>query len=677
MRFKNTDLLRPAAIAFEKNGSYTSFQPGTKDWSSFWVEERRRCVEGYEVGGMRITGYHYFYLNYFRIARTVTKTLNGLEYQEREHLFPRFYDGDYDFFWIVDICRYGITKEKYETLNLGVEIHPDDLSGGKQLTVLKARRKGYSYKVASMLCRNYYHLKRSKNFAMAFDKKYLEGDGIYQKFIDGMSFNDEFCAWAQPKLVDRTAQMHVVSGYVKNMKGKNVPSGFQSSVTGISLKDNPDGARGKAGELIVFEEMGKFPGLKKAWDVTHHTVKQGTSSLGLMIAFGTGGTEGADFSGAEKLFYNPRENGCIRIANKWDIGGEGTWCGHFVPIYQNLEGFIDEEGNSDEQKARSYEEEEREAKKSGTSETLSQYIAETPFMPSEATLSVDQNLFPINELVAQRNSIKVHRRENFGIPMRLVDSGGKIKAIPDPDLKPIYEFPHNHKGDLTGAIVIYEQPFKDSDGNVPKEMYIVCHDPYAQDNSGNKGSLGSAYVVKRSNNLSQTFHDCIVASYNARPSSQDEYNRNLFNLAEYYNAKIGFENDRGDVIGYAKRFRKLHFLEEEFTMLDKKELQSKTVKRAFGMHMTEARKRQGEIYIRDWLLTPITMLEDGSKVLILDTIVDPALIEELIHFNHDGNFDRVMSLMIGMYHLKEKFNKQVSVSKKAITRDEFFNRPFT
>ena len=33
---------------------------------------------------------------------------------------------------------------------------------------------------------------------------------------------------------------------------------------------------------------------------------------------------------------------------------------------------------------------------------------------------------------------------------------------------------------------------------------------------------------------------------------------------DYYGCKIGFENDRGEVIAYAKRFRKLHKLQEEF-----------------------------------------------------------------------------------------------------------------
>ena len=148
----------------------------------------------------------------------------------------------------------------------------------------------------------------------------------------------------------------------------------------------------------------------------------------------------------------------------------------------------------------------------------------------------------------------------------------------------------------------------------------------------------------------------------------------MFMLADYYNAKIGFENDRGEVIAYAKRFRKLHKLQPEFEMLDKKELQSRRVRRTYGMHMTEARKHQGEIYIRDWLNSLRGVDEDGKKLLNLQKIYDPALIQELIKFNHKGNFDRVMSLMIGMYHTRELYNAEVSDVYNDRSQDAFFNR---
>ena len=674
--FKNTKECSPAANYYAEHGVYTKLVEGTKEFYDYWDEQERRCTQGWVTpSGIPLTGYHYFYLNFFRIDRSISKTIRGREVKSREFLQPRFYDGDWEFFWLVDIARYGMSEKDYLHLKecgFEIDIHPDDISGGKNLVILKARRKGYSYKVASMFTRNYFFMGRSKNFMLAFDKKYLSGDGLYQKFLDGMAFIDENTPFTQPRIVDKPASLEIKSGFYTVENGTQIVKGKQSYVAGISLKDNPDGARGKAGELVAFEEMGKFSGLKIAWDITNHTVHEGDEALGLMLAFGTGGTEGADFEGAEELFYNPEENHCLRINNKWDDGADGTWCGYFVPVYLNLLGFMDEDGNSLKEEAIEYEMGQRAIKKKGKrSNAYTQHIAELPFNPREAILEFDNNLLPTKELIEQRNSVEVDKRWNSGVPGNLVETENGIKFKYNLDLKPVYKFPHNNKDDLTGSIVIYEAPFK-VDGNVPSGLYFGCHDPYAHDKTTNSASLGVTYILKRTNDFSTNLNECIVASYVGRPDSQDEYNRNMFLLLEYYNAKLGFENDRGDTVGYARRFRKLHRLQEQFTFDDKKELQGKT-KRSYGMNMTAARKEQGEIYLRDWLLTPIETLEDGNKKLILHTINDPALLDELIKFNHKGNFDRVMALIVGMYHRKELYNKQVRKIKEQ-QHKEYFDR---
>ena len=113
------------------------------------------------------------------------------------------------------------------------------------------------------------------------------------------------------------------------------------------------------------------------------------------------------------------------------------------------------------------------------------------------------------------------------------------------------KFPVQRGDDTIGCPVIYQSLYKEN-GEVPRDLYIIAHDPYAQDGYGQ--SLGAAYVIKRVNSISKP-DDLIVASYVGRPDTQDEYNYNLFLLAKYYNARIGFENDRGEIIPYAKRHK--------------------------------------------------------------------------------------------------------------------------
>jgi len=655
LRFTNTKRVSPAAEHFDKHGTYTLHPKGTQPYIDFWTQETSRCLNGYTTpeGDITVTGFHYFYLNYCRMQRVIDRTLpNGEEVSERFESFPRFYDEDHYYFHKLEEAR----------------------NTGKHMVVLKARRKGFSYKAAAMLCRNYFLRKKSKNFVYAGLKEHLEGeDAILTKTWLIMNFVDVHTAWTQPRL--KNGAMAKISGYKERVKGTFVDRGTLNSISGISLKDDPDKVRGKGAELAFYEEAGDFKELLAAWNMAGPSFKQGNRTLGLMVAFGTGGTEGEGFEGLNELFYNPEAYDLLEFENTWSESSFGTKCGYFCPIYKILEGFIDEDGNSLEEEAKEFELGEREKKRKGADpKSYDSYLAENPWTPEEATLQVSGNLFNLAMIKAQKDRVKVHNLERLGTAGDLVKMpDGSVKFELNGDNLPINRFPHKAKDNIKGTVVIYEAPFRTA-GRVPDFLYFLCHDPYAHDKSSSN-SLGACYVIKRPNNVSQP-DDMIVASYVGRPNTQDDFNSNMFLLAEYYNAKIGFENDRGDVIGYAKRYRKLHMLQEEFQMLEKKELQSKTVNRNFGMHMTDARKRQGEIYIRDWLETPRGKGTDGEYVLNVHRIYDMALLDELLKFNQTGNFDRVMALMVGMYHTKELFNAEVSDRYNDRSSDSWFDNQY-
>jgi hypothetical protein len=650
-KFVGTDSLSPAANHFDLHGKYTLYPRGTQGYLDFWREEARRCDEGYEANGIKVTGFHYFYLNYCRMQRVIDRTLpNGEQISERFESFPLFYDEDHYYFHKIDEAR----------------------RTNKHMVVLKARRKGFSYKAASMLCRNYFLKKKSKNFVYAGLKEHLEGeDAILTKTWAIMNFIDVHTAWTQPRLKNHPSAK--VSGYREKVKGSYVDLGTLNSITGLSLKDDPDKVRGKGADLAFFEEAGDFKELLDAWNRAMPSFKQGNKTLGMMVAFGTGGTEGDGFESLNELFYNPGSYDILEFDNIWSEAGMGTKCGYFCPIYKMLEGFIDEHGNSEVEKAKEFELVEREKKRKGANpKSYDSYLAENPWTPEEATLQVSGNLFNIAMLKEQRDRVMVNNlHTTMGTPGRLYRGQEGVKFKVDFDLKPIHQFPHKKTDDLNGAVTIYEPPYK-MRGITPKFMYFICHDPYGQDKSQTR-SLGAAYVIKRVNQYSQP-DDIIVASYVGRPESQDTYNENLFMLAEYYNAPIGFENDRGEIIPFAKRKRKLMWLQKEFEMLHAKELQSKTVNRGYGMHMTIQRKLQAELYSRDWLETSRGKGEDDSPTLNVHKIYDLALLDELIKFNHEGNFDRVMALFVGMFHMKEMYHSEVQDSNDLRVNDEFFDR---
>ena len=120
--FINTHLFCEEAIRFAKQGRYTDAPEGTSSYKEYWDEQEKRCINGYTIGGVRITGEHYAYLNFGRIRITVSNAKIPRKYEA----FPRFLDMDYYYY------------HELEQAKLNHE----------GMIVAKSRRKGFSYKGA-------------------------------------------------------------------------------------------------------------------------------------------------------------------------------------------------------------------------------------------------------------------------------------------------------------------------------------------------------------------------------------------------------------------------------------------------------------------------------------------------------------------------------------------------
>lgn len=265
----NSDKFRQPAIFFEKHGVYTFAPPGTSEYIKYWTDEMTKCQYGYTApDGDWVSGYFYFYLNYTRII--VVKDIvvdigNGRKRKRRERVesFPYFWDYD---------------RAYYDAIELA-ETH------GKHLAVIKARGKGYSFKGASMLVRNYYMFRESVSYAIAAESEFLTKDGLLTKAWDMMDFIDNNTGWYKRRQV-KNSSIHKRASFIENINGVPVEQGYKSEIIGISLKNDPQKARGKRGKLILFEEAGKFPNLKTAWQIARPSVEHDGEAFGVMIAFG-------------------------------------------------------------------------------------------------------------------------------------------------------------------------------------------------------------------------------------------------------------------------------------------------------------------------------------------------------------------------------------------------------
>lgn len=700
--FVNTREFQPAANHFRKYGRYDDGEPESYYNIEYWTEEERRCLEGYTVGGLWIPGDYYFYLNYCKIQliskvdsrRTTygqvhdTNAKHARKVGRRHEDFPAFWDVDFMYFRSVDVASNGISDEEYKKLPIELNIMPWDRHGGRHFIWLKPRGVGASWKGASKPLKNFSLLEDSKSYMMANEKEYLTKDGIWSKFHD---LNNWLLGTNPNTGYSNALGIGKISDFKKDMNNMHIRASFKfndreegmmSEVFGVTLKNNWQKARGKRGQLILWEELGKFPHADLAWEVARPSVEEGETTFGTMIGFGTGGTEGADFEAIKNMFYEPEQYNILCFDNIFDEGRAGDSCAFFTPAYRNID-FIDKEGNSLQDLAMSYFDVEREkAKKSKDPTLLARKMAENPFTPKEAVLETGSNPFLSDALLRHREWVDKNRLyQTMGTKGLFERVGSSIKFFHKPDIIPIDLWPHKNKySDTSGATQIYQEPFK-INGNIPKNLYKLCLDTYRHDHTTGD-SLGAAYVIEQGNTFTATKGDIIVGSYVGRPNTQDDFNAQVFLLAQYFNAEIAFENDEpGDVVGYAKKNKLTWLLAEEFELAFDETLKtSSSSKRGFGMHMgsgkDDKRRRQGDLFLKYWLYTVRRRSEDGTEVLNLHTIYDLALLDELIGYNSTKNCDRVSALRVGMYHMQELMYNEIipKVPTTVGPKRNFFNK---
>lgn len=693
----------------DKGGRYTDLHPiyDKIAYDAFWDEEERRRKEGYTLPcaivqrangsytlqDLHITGEHYGYLNYAPIKRVQEDTLKLIEQyllegkdvaelsEQKVVSLPQFFDSDYYYFKAVELAR----------------------KIGRHLVVGKARRKGYSYKNGWIAANRADLYRRTTTALAAFTSDSLYPEGTMQMTNDYLQHLSAYTDWKKRRLIDKTD--FIKFGYKLN-DGTGTEYGYRSVVLATSFAPNNAGAlRGKSADFMMIEEAGKNRILTAVLASTLPTLKAGTTLTGLLIVFGTGGGDSKEWEGFEDLFFNPSADDFLAFNNIWDADERGTECGFFVPSFMGKEGFVDKHGNSNVSGAYNYELEQREKKKkSKSANKLSDYIMEEPFSPKEAFSRDSSGIFPGAELEEQLR--RIQKDENIQALQRTgyfvrTPTGIVFKDklfMTKEELKhyhpPILNFPLKKEDDAHGCFVMWAAPYRVKDthnnndllrgginkGTIPDNLYRIEHDPFAiskdTKNITSRDSLGAFYVYERTNNITPGFGDRLVGAFVGRPESTEAFNDIMFMVAEYYNAIIQFENDRGDVYSYARTHKKLHMLADEPDVLWKKALQTKKTGRKKGITINTPRKLDGVVYLKDWLLESRGTDEFGNKLLNLHYIYDEALIKELLRFNlNKGNYDRVSALIVMMYDMREQvFIKVNPPVQKNVNSTNIFDR---
>lgn len=530
-----------------------------------------------------------------------------------------------------------------------------------------------SYKGGAMLCRNFFLIPGSKSYVYASNKQYLTDDGILTKAWDYMDFIDSNTAWGKKRQVANTQMRRRASMIVTDDFGNRIEVGYKSEIIGVSLKDNPNSVRGKAGKLILWEEAGTFPELEAAWQIARPSVEQDGIAFGTMIMFGTGGDQGSAVAALRKAFYDPKSFNCLEFENIWDEGAQNRPCGFFVPQHTNIdirdkEGnrlYMDKDGNTIHNKSRDFilGLRKQELENAVSSQQIDRYIAEHSETPAEAFTELSGNIFPKKELQKQLAKIRTNKKiQNHKQVGFLTEANGEmiwnIQKGGD-----ITQYPLPKDTDPKGAIVIWEHPVK----NAPFGLYIAGIDPYDHDQSGTN-SLGSCIIYKRFQDF-ESYSDIIVAEYTGRPATAEIFYENVRKLLIYYNARAMVENQNTGIFTYFNNKHCSYLLADQPDII-KDIVNNSSVNRRKGCHMNKEIKLWGEGKIKEWLEE-----KRNDEQLGLNTILSEPLLEELIQYNDKINVDRIMAFMQVMIYKEQLYNTKVKQKEEEEKKIRLFDKP--
>jgi hypothetical protein len=577
--------------------------------------------------------------------------------------------------------------------NLGKPLYENE---AKNVVDIESRGGGKSYWASNMIGHNFLFdgatdydtylarkqeeksMLKSETLIGAVDYKYTAD--LIKKFwigIDNLPGAQEYNKrkYNSPLFVEYTGSLSTGSSIVAQREvkvGNNwVTKGSKSMIHNRSFGDNDFAASGTRSNLVLLEEVGFMSNLVSSLGTIRDTQMNGSFKMGTTWMFGTGGDmEGGSTEAVKEVFYNPEEYECLVFEDDWEGFGK---IGYFVPAHMTLNDCKDSEGNTDKVKAID-KIEKRRAKVKSNPKSYIKELENRPEKPSEAFMTSDDNMFPIQDCKDRLSILETDNRIINAVwtGELTMEEDGKV-SYKIGDRKPILNFPlrsDQKNADLTGAIQIFEMPYE-TNGRPPKGLYISGLDPY-DDDTGT--SLGSIFVM---NSITRR----IVAEYTGRPGKVEQFYEICRRLIIFYNADCNYENNKKGFFGYMDKKNSLHYLADTPKIL--KDVENTTFhesgNKSKGFNATEAVNKYNRQLYKHWLMEDIyTQEEFENKPTNVTTIKSPALLKETINWNIKGNFDRISAIGACLLLLEDRIKRIIDLEEEEETaiKDDYFNRHF-
>jgi hypothetical protein len=594
------------------------------EYRSFFDFHKELCLNGCMMNGTYINPFLYWHLNVWHTEVDVVDE-RGRIYQKYAN--PLLRDNE----WIVTNEIDRAQQEK------------------KGLVILGIRRFAKSVLEASYIGWGATFDENSQNVIAGLNAPDIKL--ITDKLDKGLNFLPEAWRWQR---VEDNWKNQVTLG-IKTRGGERIPFS-QILIRNLDEGNNEEAIAGTKPRKLIIDEIGKgnfLRGFQAA--VPGFTTPYGWGCSPLLT--GTGG-DMKKFMDAKSLMFDADNFNFLAYNNEKD---EKRVHGLFISYKYRMEAkeestlgeFLQQPEGSDLHNVKMLVSNEDKALEITTAnlERLKKagdrvaYLKEKMYYPLEVDdifLNEDTNIFDIE--AAKRQKSRLLNQGRTGTPVILFHDGEKI-SHEFTDKQPITNFPLKNSDLKDAPVVIYEFPIE----SPPYGLYVAGVDPYRQGQAAYSTSLGSVYVYKRMHDITgEKYQDMFVASYCARPDKKDTWEEQARLLIKYYNARTLCENDDISFIEYMKAKGDAHYLEKQPDWL-KEVVPGTTVKREYGVHRSSDKIRD---YLHNCLKKYMEEVvytekdEDGNitkEVHGVSKIFDPVLLEEIIQYNDQGNFDRIIA----------------------------------
>ena len=200
----NPEWFIEARKTYEATGKYCAYLPGSKKFREFWTEQYRRCKYGYTVNGYTVTGFHYFFLNFYTLplVNQVKEAGKG-----RPEGFPLFTTAQYIWFHYLALCCKLL----------------------KNAVLMKARGVGFSEINAAMAAAEFTTVRESNTIIASYDANKLQK--TLSKVWRALAFLDKNTQGGMSKNKQiKNTDLQKTSGVFIMDHGTKIPSGWQSTV---------------------------------------------------------------------------------------------------------------------------------------------------------------------------------------------------------------------------------------------------------------------------------------------------------------------------------------------------------------------------------------------------------------------------------------------------------------